>query len=65
MTFFDRVMSGGGAHRGHRQRRTRFGGAMTTLQCPVCGEWIDDQSNDYCPTCGEAISPDDSADLTR
>jgi rubrerythrin len=38
---------------------------MTTLQCPVCGEWIDDQSNDYCPTCGEAISPNDTADLTR
>jgi rubrerythrin len=34
---------------------------MTTLQCPVCGEWVDDSSNELCPTCGEVISPDDGS----
>ncbi len=34
---------------------------MTTLQCPVCGEWLEDVSSDSCPTCGELIDPDDLA----
>jgi rubrerythrin len=34
---------------------------MTTLQCPVCGEWIDDSSTDQCPMCGEVIGPDDGS----
>lgn len=33
--------------------------AMTTQQCPVCGEWIDDDAAEYCPTCGEVVTPDD------
>ena len=32
--------------------------AMTTQQCPVCGEWIDDDSAEYCPTCGEVVQDD-------
>jgi ribosomal protein S27E len=32
---------------------------MTTQQCPVCGDWIDDDTTEYCPTCGEVIVPDD------
>jgi rRNA maturation protein Nop10 len=32
---------------------------MTTQQCPVCGDWIDDDLAEYCPTCGEVIQPDD------
>lgn len=34
---------------------------MTTLQCPVCGEWLEDVSGDSCPTCGEVIDPDSLA----
>jgi rRNA maturation endonuclease Nob1 len=34
---------------------------MATQQCPVCGEWVDDQQTEFCPTCGETISPDDAA----
>jgi predicted RNA-binding Zn-ribbon protein involved in translation (DUF1610 family) len=34
---------------------------MTTQQCPVCGDWIDDDTVEYCPTCGEVIVPDDGA----
>lgn len=34
---------------------------MTTLQCPVCGEWLEDVSDDSCPTCGEVIDPDSLA----
>lgn len=33
---------------------------MTTQQCPVCGEWIDDTAADYCPTCGEPVNPADA-----
>jgi rubrerythrin len=29
------------------------------LQCPVCGEWIDDAAAEYCPTCGETVTLDD------
>jgi predicted amidophosphoribosyltransferase len=39
----------------------RLEGDMTATQCPVCGEWLDDSSNEYCPTCGEAISLDDGS----
>lgn len=32
---------------------------MTTQQCPVCGDWIDDDTAEYCPTCGEVIPAGD------
>jgi hypothetical protein len=34
---------------------------MATQQCPVCGEWVDDQLTEFCPTCGETITPDEGA----
>ena len=34
---------------------------MTVLRCPVCGEWIDDDSAEYCPTCGEVVTGDGDA----
>jgi rubrerythrin len=34
--------------------------SMTAQQCPVCGDWIDDDATEYCPTCGEVVTPDDS-----
>jgi predicted RNA-binding Zn-ribbon protein involved in translation (DUF1610 family) len=33
---------------------------MTTQQCPMCGEWIDEDAAEFCPNCGETVTPDDA-----
>jgi rubrerythrin len=42
-----------------QERPATEASAMTAQQCPVCGDWIDDDAAEYCPTCGEVVTPDD------
>jgi rubrerythrin len=44
---------------GAQDQRVTEANSMTTQQCPVCGDWIDDDSVEYCPTCGEVVTADD------